>query len=245
VIKWELRRAHYRCDASGAEIAPGEEFHSALAYVDGEFVRRDYALPAWEGQDPSRYLSHWRQRRPEEKPDTGPRLVDHRVLMEIFEDLKDSRERPQQCFVWLIALLLVRARKLRYVDLIQEDGATWMVVRRRTGKRAMMRIRDPVMTRDEEERVQENLTQLFEGGLPEDVEAEGAPAAHGAESDGSPASASDPGAGTAEGGGEDPGRGGSVEAKRQDADENPAGEAASTPDDQEAPIAPADRDGQP
>ncbi len=161
-----IRGPHAVCEMTGQEIPPGEEFFSAIDYRKGEFIRHDFSLPAWSEQDPEAWLSWWKQRRPLPKEDAGPRLVDSSVLLELFCKLKDSADRHQQCFLWLVTLILVRGRKLRYLDLVHEAEADWLLLRETGGKgRPHYRIRDPRMTPAETERVKQDLDQLFSGGV--------------------------------------------------------------------------------
>jgi len=174
MIDWQERveRPRLVCSRSGEPIGPGEVFYSALLIHDGRFERRDFAEAGWEEEDPDAYLSWWRQRRSPERRDDRPRIVNHAVLLSIFHDLKDSRERPQQCFAWLLALLLTRSRKLRYLDLQREGEDSYLLVEER-GKGQAFRIRDPRMSSTEEECVQENLREIFDmpaGAAPSSAE---------------------------------------------------------------------------
>lgn len=161
-MDWDdkVERPHLHCARSGRAIQPGERYWSALRFQDGSFLRLDIAEEHWPEQDRSELLSWWHGRRPAEVQDSGPRLVDLQVLASIFDDLQGSTQRPQQCFVWLLALLLTRAKKLRYRDLLVTEGVTWMEVQdRRDGR--VLRIRDPGMSAEEQARVEQDFAQIF------------------------------------------------------------------------------------
>ena len=166
MIDWQdkVDRSSLTCSASGQIIAPGETFYSCLVFVDGHFGRVDFNEMAWEDQEPQSFLSWWRLRRAQEKADQGPQMVNATVLLTIFHDLKASLDRDQQCFAWLISLLLMRKKKLRYLDLLHENGEVIMLVEDKVHK-AAHRIRDPRMTAAEEERVKADLENIFQGGL--------------------------------------------------------------------------------
>ena len=77
--------------------------------------RRDYSIAAWEaGARPERLFSFWRTL----VADPGERrklLVDDEVLMDLLHRLADD-ERPQRvAFRFVIALILMRKRQLRFV----------------------------------------------------------------------------------------------------------------------------------
>lgn len=162
-MDWQdkVGRPQLRCVVTDQPIGPGEVFFSALRLVDGAFTRSDYSEVGWnQAGEPSDCISWWRQRRPQPRAEaSGPRLVSHEVLLGIFDDLRQATERPQQCFAWMIALLLVRARKLRYLGLEEEGGTTWMTVQPKGGE--ALRIRDPKPDATERQRIEADLEQLF------------------------------------------------------------------------------------
>jgi hypothetical protein len=164
MVDWtdKVGRASLTCAASNEAIEPGADFYSVLRLAESGFERIDYSAGAWKPELAEGALSWWQQRRPvPEKDSKGPRLVDHQVLLAVFRSLTSAEERIQRCFAWLLAWLLVRAKKLRYLDLIEENGVSWLVCQERDGDKATLRIRDPAMGPDEAALVQEQFDQLF------------------------------------------------------------------------------------
>ena len=82
-------------------------------------------------------------------------------MLQIFSDIKDSTNRQQQCFAWLLGLLLMRMKKLRYLGLETEDGETVLLLEYKKGK-VVYRVRDPRMEAEEQERVQQDLSDVFD-----------------------------------------------------------------------------------
>lgn len=164
-IDWQekVQRPQLICHASGEQILPGDTYFSALIVADGRMERHDFTETAWQehAETEHAYLSWWRHRRPDEKQETGPRIVNKEVLFTIFTDLKDSTERLQQCFAWLLALLLTRSKRLRYLDLVHEGDESYLIVEDRAAKEAH-KIRDPRMSTAEEESVQNDFSKVFE-----------------------------------------------------------------------------------
>lgn len=154
------------CAATGAAIAPGATFWSALQFSGGEFRRLDYADSAWEGVARDGLLSWWRQRAPQ--PDEKPRTIDVEALLGMFHALKDAQERPKQCFLFVVLLFLVRARKLRYRDSLRENGVGYLLAEDKELK-CVYKVRDPQMTPDEERQVQERFQTIIEVGVPRDA----------------------------------------------------------------------------
>ncbi len=164
-MDWEgkVDSAKLVCSASGQPIPPGAVFFSALAFQEARFVRVDVSEAAWPAQDPTAFISWWRQRAPTlDAPRFKP--IDSEALLGMFHALKSATERPKQCFVYVVLLYLVRARKLRFKDSVRDgDGGSFLVVEDRVN-RCLYRVRDPGMTADEERAVQDNLLEVIELG---------------------------------------------------------------------------------
>lgn len=163
MIDWQdkVDRPRLECVVTGTPIPPGATYFSALRWAGDHFDRVDVSDEAWDEMDTSSLVSWWRHRRPDANAGDDARRVDHAVLLGIFHDLKDSTDRHQQCFAWMLALLLVRAKKLRYLDLdTTTDGEAWMLVDDKQ-QGVAHRIRDPRMTEAEELAVQTNLADVL------------------------------------------------------------------------------------
>ena len=159
------------CAVSGGALPPGSAFFSALLLLDGQFVRHDFSPAAWPAQDQSGFLSWWRQRVPDEAG-AKQQPIDAEALKRMFEALKDSSERPKQCFAYVVLLFLVRARKLRFRDTLREGEHSYLLVEDRV-LRCTYKVRDPGMTADEERQVQQNLMAVIELGAGPQPSADG------------------------------------------------------------------------
>ncbi|HVU90538.1 MAG TPA: hypothetical protein VHD36_24665 [Pirellulales bacterium] len=108
-MDYDVQRFTRHCAASGRELAPGEEFFTALVAEGAEVRRLDFAIDAWTGP-PERSLGWWKSRVP--TPDAKrPRLAPNDVLLELFTGLEGIEEKADMRLV--MALLLVRRRVLR------------------------------------------------------------------------------------------------------------------------------------
>ena len=154
------------CAVSGAALPPGSAFFSALLFHDGQFIRRDYSPAAWPDQDLAGFISWWRQRVPDEAGQQA-QPIDAEALKRMFDALKESPLRPQQCFAYVVLLFLVRARKLRFRDTRREGGHSYLLVEDRA-LRCTYKVRDPEMTPEEAQQVQQNLMDVIgmAGGPP-------------------------------------------------------------------------------
>lgn len=123
--EWNFGRVGSCCAATGKPFAEGEKIIAAIYETTGEeiFVRRDFSLDAFRatqgrlrleeaGQEQEPY-SHWQTAiRP--KDSKKPIFVDSAVLVDFFERLENETELRRLQFRYVLALILMRKRILRY-----------------------------------------------------------------------------------------------------------------------------------
>lgn len=112
-----MGRATGVCAASGAALQPGDECIATLCerVEDDGFDRLDYCSKEWDsGTRPERLFSYWRTTVP--ASDAKEKiLVDDSVLMDLFERLGEDTREQRIAFRFILALILMRKRLLRYV----------------------------------------------------------------------------------------------------------------------------------
>lgn len=164
-MDWEgkIVAPHLTCSVNNRALAPGEVFFSALVVKDGLFQRLDFGADAWATQDQATFLSWWRQKVPQPGNERKPFKLNAATLGQIFANLKDARTRSQQCLAYVVALALVRARKLQFLEVRSEGEHQVLLVQDRAGG-VVHRIRDPRLAQDEEAHVLHNLLELTSGG---------------------------------------------------------------------------------
>jgi hypothetical protein len=117
--QWEIEPTTRRCAATGAELAEGQEFYAVLFDEEGRLRRADYCLDAWTGP-PEGAFCHFRSRIPvKEKKERL--LVDDDVLISFFVRLADAEEEGKLHFRFVLALILMRKRLLKYEETIHEQ----------------------------------------------------------------------------------------------------------------------------
>jgi len=145
------------CSVSGRALAPGEVFFAGLMPgVDGLYLRQVFAAEVWEQQDRSRFISWWRQTVPAADQSRRSLRLNADTLIQIFANLRESGERSEQCLAYVVALALVRARKLQFRGSEDQGGRSLMILEDRAHG-LIHRVRDPGLTPDEEARVLDNL----------------------------------------------------------------------------------------
>lgn len=169
---YEIARATGVCAASGRPIAVGEEFIATLVQGDDEdrLERRDFSLEAWEGgARPERLFGYWRTRM--HPPDAKRKaFIDDAALMDLFEQLEGVTEPARVSFRYLLALMLIRKRLLKYEGARREDGVSVMLVRPATPAGAtpapQCQVVDPGMNDQAVAEAIEQLSAVLAGEAP-------------------------------------------------------------------------------
>ena len=154
------------CAATGDPLLPEKPAMATLCEREedeGFFERFDFSIKAWErGDRPQRLFSYWRYTVPEagKKPDI---VIDDTVLMDLFERLA-SDERPVRiAFRYILALVLVRKRKLKLVGREEtESGETWLLQWKGTDGEPF-EVNNPGIAEDEIQDLSDQLGEILQG----------------------------------------------------------------------------------
>ena len=128
---YDIQRPTGQCAFTGRKLEPGEPYIAALVEFDPEAVpaaatgraaaaaalgmrRLDISIQAWDqGQRPPRLFSFWRSIVPQ--PNQKKKLfVDDEVLLNLFRRLDEAVGPERQAFRFVLGLILMRKRLLRY-----------------------------------------------------------------------------------------------------------------------------------
>lgn len=148
------------CFATQRPLAEGQEFYAVLFEIPEGFDRRDYSLDAWNGP-PQGYFCFWKSRIPK-KEEKKKLLVDNDVLINLFIRLEDAQEPVKKHFRFVLALILMRKRLLKYERTIQEDDQEYWQMRR-TGENIDFRVLNPMLTDAQIEAVSKELGAILHG----------------------------------------------------------------------------------
>ena len=197
---YDVQRPSGVCVATGRAMGPGEACYSALVDVpEGErgagdqvgMKRVDVSVGAWEGggEDggeaagfrPPGLFSFWKTHipQPNEKKKT---FVDDAVLLNLLRRLEDATEPQRLAFRYVVALILMRKKLLRYdgsdrVDDPDDDGPGqdwWRFTPKRDVSKGhlgkwdegeTLRVLDPKLDAEQVEAVTAQLGEVLEAEL--------------------------------------------------------------------------------
>ncbi len=161
-----------RCAATGRVLGVGEPFVATLSESaeSEELVRADYSAAAWEsGVRPAGLVGSWRGVVP--SADSKPKvLIDDEVVMDLFEQLAEQAEPKRVAFRFVLALMLIRKKKLVCEETRRaKDGQpSVLLVRRRGDPRppegpACMEVVDPGLDEEAIEGIMEQFEAVMSG----------------------------------------------------------------------------------
>ena len=161
-MDYDVQRFTRHCAVTGRELAPGEEFYTALV-VDGADVRRlDYAAAAWQGP-PDRTLGWWKSRVPKHQGHR-PRLAPNDALLEMFVGLDGLAEKEDLRLV--MALLLVRRRVLRLEEQETDPAGRDVLVLYCPREDVTYRVAGVMPSESRAQEIQDELSRLLYAGTP-------------------------------------------------------------------------------
>jgi hypothetical protein len=162
MIDFEVSRPVGRCFVSGREFAEGELFHSVLFETPQGFERRDYAEECWPG--PSEGALCCFQTRLPKREEKRRTFVDDDALLTFFVRLADCPEEAKQRFRFVLSLILLRKRLLKYERTIRNgEREFWEMrcVRDKSGHKVF----NPVLSDAEIQELTGELGAILAGGV--------------------------------------------------------------------------------
>ena len=155
MTEYQIQPHTRRCVATGRELQSGERYYTALLEEGDQFVRQDFSSEAWHGPPPSAF-SFWTGRVPAPDQPLKPRFDDD-LLEECFQRLDGQIEPSRVNFRYVVALLLIRRKRLRFEQTIEENGVEKLEVSNvRTGDRGL--VVNPLLT---DEQIAEVQNEVF------------------------------------------------------------------------------------
>jgi hypothetical protein len=117
--EFKIEVSSHSCRKCGRSFAAGEEYFSAVTETAEEdrLQRQDFCPACWSPESIAAF-SFWKARVPEPAASTGhgPRLIDMGRLMQLFEHLAEAPDVEAQRFRYVLALVLMRKRRLKVVE---------------------------------------------------------------------------------------------------------------------------------
>lgn len=161
--EWEIDKPLGQCWGSGKKIDCGEEYVAALVETDQGLARRDYCADYWEGQKPEVFC-YWKSKLPH--PDQKKQLfVDNEMLMTFFERLAEETDREKINFRFVLALVLMRKRCLKYDSTKTEDDKEIWRLKVVGADREFAEVMNPHLDEEQIEHLTSQIGQILQADL--------------------------------------------------------------------------------
>ena len=160
--EWEIEKSLGRCCGTAREIEYGEEYYAALVETDEGLQRRDFCADYWLEKKPQVYC-YWKTKHPH--PDQKKHIfVDDEMLMAFFQRLAEENDQEKINFRFVLTLILMRKRRLKYDSSSTGDGKEiWRL--RITGEKDFVEVVNPHLDDQQIEKLSSQLGQILQTEL--------------------------------------------------------------------------------
>jgi len=126
MAKWDIDKPLGRCSGTGEKIETSQEYFAALVETAQGLQRQDFSVDYWQKHRPKVYC-YWKTKLQQEGQKRNV-FIDDEMLMAFFDRLSEEAEQMNVHFRFVLALVLMRKKKLRYESCRIADGKeVWML----------------------------------------------------------------------------------------------------------------------
>lgn len=160
--EWEIDKPLGQCCGTGKKIEYGEEYFAALVETKEGLARRDFCADYWLAEKPDVFC-YWKTKLP--RPDEKKHIfVDDEMLMAFFERLEQESEQEKINFRFVLALILMRKRRLKYDSSRTEDGKEiWRL--RIAGEKNFVEVINPHLDEEQIEQLSSQIGEILQTDL--------------------------------------------------------------------------------
>jgi len=157
---YEISRSSGKCATCGRALEVGDSFYTVVMPEGEGFLRQDIGAECWQGP-PEGAVCHFRTRVPEREKKRKV-LVDDSVLVDFFRRLSETDEAGKERFRFVLSLILLRKRLLKYEQTTREAGREYWHMRLMSDK-SQHRIVNPGLVESQIEGLTVELGAILEG----------------------------------------------------------------------------------
>lgn len=158
--EWEIEKPLGQCFGSGRKIEYSEEYFAALVETNEGLQRRDFCAEYWQEQKPEVFC-YWKSKLPH--PDQKKQIfVDDEMLMAFFERLAKESEQEKVNFRFVLALILMQKRRLKYDSSKIVEGKEIWRLRIVGSDREFIEVINPNLDEEQIEQLSSQLSQILQ-----------------------------------------------------------------------------------
>ncbi|HRU15041.1 MAG TPA: hypothetical protein P5017_04915 [Anaerohalosphaeraceae bacterium] len=159
MAEWEIKKPLGRCSVTGREFAVDEEYYAALVETPQGLERRDFCKEYWEANGPEVYC-FWKTRMP--NPQKKKQMfIDPEMLLTFFDRLADETDPEKMNFRFVLMLVLMRQKRLKYESGRMDNGREiWTV--RVVGQERTVDVVNPKLTDEQIQQLSGQMSQILQ-----------------------------------------------------------------------------------
>lgn len=156
---WQINKTLGQCSGTGRELEIGEEYYAALIESEEGLQRQDFSTEYWNEAKPPVYC-FWKTKLP--NPEQKKKIfINDEMLMSFFERLAEETEPEKINFRFVLTLILMRKRKLKYDGCkIEDDNEIWTL--KVTGQDRYEQVINPHLAEDQIEGLTSQMGQILQ-----------------------------------------------------------------------------------
>ena len=162
MAEWDINKPLGECCGTGETIEAGQEYVGALVDTPDGLIRRDFSTGYWEEQKPEVYC-YWKTRLPDAE-EKKQMFIDDDMLMTFFERLVDETDQEKVNFRFVLAMILMRKRRLKY-DATEMDGQAEIWRLRVVGSKDVAKVVNPHLDEGQIEQLSSQIGQILQTDL--------------------------------------------------------------------------------
>jgi hypothetical protein len=157
--EWEIKKPLGQCSGTGKVIAAGEEYFAALVETPEGLARQDFCEEYWQQNRPQVYC-YWKSKLvPAQQK--KKLFVDDDMLMAFFERLAGENQQEKVNFRFVLMLILMRKRLLKY-DSSSIDGGREIWRLRITGTDTIVDVLNPHLSEEQIEQLSSQVGEILQ-----------------------------------------------------------------------------------
>jgi len=164
---YDIAKTAGTCAKCGRVLEEGQAYIAALAEQGEQLERQDWCVACWDesGQEESdRWYGQWRTSVPVREK--KKRLfVDNAMLENLFHRLQDDPLEARVNFRFVLALVLMRKKRLVYEGSARDDSGREVWTMRPKGREVPCEVVNPQLDADKIAAVSEQLSEILQGEL--------------------------------------------------------------------------------
>lgn len=156
---WEIKKTLGQCSGTEREFEVDEEYFAALVETDEGLQRVDFSMDYWNEHKPEVYC-FWKTKMP--NPELKKKVfINDEMLMAFFDRLAEETAIEKVNFRFVLTLILMRKRKLKYDACRIEDGKeVWTL--KVTAQDRTADVVNPHLTEDQIESLSSQMGQILQ-----------------------------------------------------------------------------------